>query len=100
MNIISDGTVGSACSMAQMLNIDDLKEDYLICDVCGDEYDEDHREPRVLPCLHTFCNRCLEGMVRDWTLTCPTCRIKHSVPGDRCVFILLTVYMYYFFCLY
>lgn len=68
--------------MTQMLNIDDLKEEYLVCDVCGDEYDEDHREPRVLPCLHTFCNRCLEGMVRDWTLTCPTCRIKHNVPGD------------------
>lgn len=65
-----------------MLNIDDLKEEYLVCDVCGDEYDEEHREPRVLPCLHTFCTRCLEGMVRDWTIICPTCRIKHTVPGD------------------
>ncbi|XP_060575163.1 E3 ubiquitin-protein ligase TRIM45-like [Ruditapes philippinarum] len=68
--------------MTQILNIDDLKEEYLNCDVCGDEYDEDNRDPRVLPCLHTFCGRCLEGMVRDWTLTCPTCRIKHNVPGD------------------
>ena len=65
-----------------MLNIDDLKEEFLSCDVCSEEYDEENHIPRVLPCLHTFCNKCLEGMVRDWTIICPTCRIKHDVPGD------------------
>ena len=65
-----------------MLNIDDLKEEFLSCDVCSEEYDEENHLPRVLPCLHTFCNQCLEGMVRDWTIICPTCRIKHDVPGD------------------
>jgi len=69
--------------MSHILNIDDLKDEYLSCDVCGDEYDEEPHEPRVLPCLHTFCSSCLEGMVRDWTIICPTCRIKHAVPGDR-----------------
>ncbi|XP_052784766.1 tripartite motif-containing protein 45-like [Mya arenaria] len=68
--------------MTHSLNIDDLKEEYLNCDVCGDEYDEEQHEPRVLPCLHTFCTRCMDGMVRDWTIICPTCRIKHDVPGD------------------
>lgn len=75
--------------MSQILNLDDLKDEYLVCDVCGDEYGEEPQEPRVLPCLHTFCTKCLEGMVRDWTIICPTCRIKHTVPGDRYAAILL-----------
>ncbi|KAL3846934.1 hypothetical protein ACJMK2_017875 [Sinanodonta woodiana] len=66
-----------------MLNVDDLKDEFLICEVCQEEFDEEFHTPRVLPCLHTFCHKCLEGLVRDWTVVCPTCRIKHTVPGDN-----------------
>ncbi|XP_062607069.1 uncharacterized protein LOC134268844, partial [Saccostrea cucullata] len=64
------------------LRIDDLKDDFLTCEVCKSEYDEKEHTPRVLPCLHTFCNRCLEKHVRDWFIYCPSCKSQHTLPND------------------
>ena len=33
-----------------------LKEDYLTCVICYELF----VEPKILPCLHTFCKGCLE----------------------------------------
>src|SRR6218665_3982489 len=42
-------------------------------------------DPRVLPCLHTFCFKCLENMgattPNDWLL-CPVCGSNFSVPEE------------------
>jgi len=42
-------------------------------------------DPRVLPCLHTFCLKCLENMgitiPNDWLL-CPVCGSKFTAPGE------------------
>lgn len=46
----------------------------LKCSVCLELYSD----PRVLPCLHTFCLECLQGLVTNNSLTCPQCRTKHS----------------------
>ena len=40
---------------------------------------EQFKEPKVLPCLHTFCKTCLEGVLVEgkdgtWTIPCPSCR--------------------------
>ena len=51
----------------------------LECPVCLDVC----TDPRMLPCRqgnHTLCRRCLDGLVRGWTITCPECRGKHNVP--------------------
>ena len=32
----------------------------LSCAVCMEQF----REPKVLPCLHTYCNACLEKLVK------------------------------------
>ena len=51
----------------------------LECPVCLDVY----TDPRMLPCpkgSHTLCRRCLDGLVRGPTITCPECRANHSVP--------------------
>ena len=49
------------------------------CTVCLDSF----KEPKVLPCCHTFCKSCLEGILkrstRQKTLTCPHCRAEHKV---------------------
>ena len=51
----------------------------LECPVCLDVC----TDPRLLPCpkgYHTLCKRCLDGLVRGPTITCPECRAKHNVP--------------------
>ena len=52
---------------------------HLECPVCLDVY----TDPRMLPCAkggHTMCKRCLDGLVRGPTITCPECRANHNVP--------------------
>ncbi|CAI8055071.1 Tripartite motif-containing protein 45 [Geodia barretti] len=52
----------------------------LSCSVCLEEY----RRPRVLPCLHVFCEACLEKLVgtqRDkLSAPCPNCRKPSPLP--------------------
>ncbi|XP_035681461.1 tripartite motif-containing protein 3-like [Branchiostoma floridae] len=48
-----------------------------VCQVCL----EDFKQPKMLPCLHTFCQPCLEKLLATepaGKLDCPTCR--HDVP--------------------
>ena len=50
------------------------------CDKC-DEY---YTDPRMLPCLHTFCLQCLEKELEKQnskdTLQCPNCKEKVTLP--------------------
>ena len=51
--------------------------DKLTCVVCLDRF----KEPKILPCGHTFCKSCLEGFpLKRQKLTCPQCRTEHAVP--------------------
>ncbi|CAI8019420.1 Tripartite motif-containing protein 2 [Geodia barretti] len=50
----------------------------LSCSVCLEEY----RRPRVLPCLHVFCEACLEKLVgtqRD-KLSAPVPQLPQALP--------------------
>ena len=44
------------------------------CLVCMEQF----KEPKVLPCLHTFCMTCLQKLLKkqgaDHVITCPECR--------------------------
>ena len=47
------------------------------CSVCLDVF----TEPKILPCCHTFCLKCLEKIaLKKGELTCPQCRKNHQVP--------------------
>lgn len=52
------------------------------CCVCLETF----TDPRVLPCIHTFCRKCLESIVAKSgkrcgeTLPCPTCRREFVIP--------------------
>ncbi|CAL4222660.1 unnamed protein product, partial [Meganyctiphanes norvegica] len=47
------------------------------CRVCGDEYEAPERRPRVLPCGHTVCHRCIILIIEDRQKLCPICRAPH-----------------------
>ncbi|KAJ8335686.1 hypothetical protein SKAU_G00390280 [Synaphobranchus kaupii] len=55
-----------------------IDKQFLICSICLDRYDN----PKVLPCLHTFCERCLQNYIpaHSLTLSCPVCRQTSILP--------------------
>ena len=58
-------------------------EEQLTCPVCLDRY----TNPKTLPCLHSFCEHCLEGLPLDkknetYYLSCPTCRHCTELPEE------------------
>ena len=51
----------------------------LACAICLDRL----KEPKLLPCFHTYCKACLEGLLhksKDEQTTCPQCRSTHPLP--------------------
>ena len=57
-------------------------EEQLTCPVCFDLY----TNPKTLPCLHSFCDTCIERFPQDkegetYYLSCPTCRHHTELPG-------------------
>ncbi|XP_048955332.1 E3 ubiquitin-protein ligase TRIM13 isoform X1 [Canis lupus baileyi] len=64
----------------------ELLEEDLTCPICCSLFDD----PRVLPCSHNFCKKCLEGILEGtvrnslWRASpfkCPTCRKETSATG-------------------
>uniref|UniRef100_A0A1X7TUW3 RING-type domain-containing protein n=1 Tax=Amphimedon queenslandica TaxID=400682 RepID=A0A1X7TUW3_AMPQE len=58
-------------------------EEQLTCPVCLDRY----TNPKILPCHHSLCEHCLEGLVLDkknetYYLSCPTCRHRTELPEE------------------
>ena len=57
----------------------------LTCPVCLDLY----TNPKILPCHHSLCQECLEGLPQEreamgdtYYLSCPTCRQRTEVPRE------------------
>ncbi|OMJ68662.1 hypothetical protein SteCoe_26849 [Stentor coeruleus] len=44
------------------------------CTICCCEF----VRPRVLSCGHTFCEKCIEKLIRNKKLKCPDCRFSHK----------------------
>ena len=51
--------------------------DIVECPVCFEEF----KEPKLLPCNHTLCMKCLEALGTGKTITCPLCNAQHEVPN-------------------
>ncbi|XP_066266710.1 tripartite motif-containing protein 2-like [Branchiostoma lanceolatum] len=59
----------------------DITDEFLVCQVCL----EDFKQPKMLPCLHTFCHPCLERLLATepaGKLDCPTCRQDVPLPNN------------------
>ena len=65
--------------MAKAASLADSLGKHLECAVCLDQY----TEPKVLPCLHSFCKRCLQRLLTregaECKISCPTCRSSAKV---------------------
>ncbi|KAI8498630.1 hypothetical protein Bbelb_238320 [Branchiostoma belcheri] len=58
-----------------------ISGDFLECTICLEPY----KDPKILPCVHTFCKGCLEKFVAKQSkvkdrFPCPTCRIETVLP--------------------
>ena len=51
--------------------------DHLTCPVCYDLY----RQPKYLPCYHSYCEECLVKLVVQSGITCPECRKTSDIPS-------------------
>ena len=53
---------------------------YTICGLCSKSYND----PRILPCLHSFCQQCLHHEIEEsdsqQVFKCPTCQRSMSIP--------------------
>ncbi|XP_066286179.1 tripartite motif-containing protein 3-like [Branchiostoma lanceolatum] len=61
--------------------IGDITDEFLVCHVCL----ENLKQPKMLPCLHTFCQPCLEKFLATepvGKLSCPTCRQDVPLPKN------------------
>lgn len=54
--------------------------DFTLCNICSDA----SKNPKTLPCLHTFCFTCIERRAnkRKGKITCPTCKEDYLLPED------------------
>lgn len=56
---------------------------FLCCKIC----DDDLRKPKYLPCLHTFCYKCIEDHIKGNTdgegyFPCPTCATETTLSSE------------------
>jgi len=57
-------------------------DDEIECAICTEVF----TDPRVLPCVHTFCLKCIQGWSKEKlpgkTLACPLCRNGLTIPKN------------------
>jgi len=68
--------------MAHRSSVDEELDDMTECSICTEVF----TDPRVLPCLHTFCLKCLLNCGKDSRprarLPCPLCRKQFTIPRN------------------
>jgi hypothetical protein len=66
--------------MARSLSLRDYVDELTKCPICL----EDTENPKSLPCLHTFCLRCIKDFYKDNLagdeVGCPMCRTAFAIP--------------------
>jgi len=68
--------------MARKLAVEEEIDDMTECPICTEVF----TDPRVLPCIHTFCLKCLENYGKNRppgdNMPCPLCRKEFTIPYD------------------
>ncbi|XP_033759354.1 transcription intermediary factor 1-alpha-like [Pecten maximus] len=63
-----------------MIRAMDVQQEFLSCSICSENYDDEFHIPRVLPCLHTYCQVCLPKLSTNSVIICPVCNAKSRLP--------------------
>ena len=73
--------------MATSAVYQDLK-DFVTCAVCFELFED--RDPRTLPCVHSFCSECIQRVLniarsvkRTDDVLCPVCQTPATIPGGN-----------------
>ena len=68
----------------EKIEVDDLEEE-ITCAVCQEHF----QDPKVLPCCHYYCKRCVEALVETAgtqgsakSFSCPECRTDITIPDN------------------
>ncbi|XP_070546048.1 tripartite motif-containing protein 2-like [Ptychodera flava] len=57
--------------------LEEIGENFLCCTICLEHF----KSPKILACLHTFCEKCLVTLVeKTGSLNCPECRQQYQLP--------------------
>ncbi|XP_041373030.1 E3 ubiquitin-protein ligase TRIM56-like [Gigantopelta aegis] len=54
----------------------EIRDEFVTCEICLEYFDNQDKSPRILPCFHSFCCRCLESIWEKSPagVRCPNCR--------------------------
>ncbi|XP_066938258.1 E3 ubiquitin-protein ligase TRIM13-like isoform X4 [Macrobrachium rosenbergii] len=61
-----------AAAASSSFSMSSLESNPLECKICYNLYSEDHC-PRILPCSHEFCGRCIKGLISTQMKFCTVC---------------------------
>ncbi|KAJ8312986.1 hypothetical protein KUTeg_010359, partial [Tegillarca granosa] len=59
--------------------MDLINKSYLQCTNCCHDYNQTDRIPRILPCLHGCCEKCLLEIKSSELIKCPSCSERHQL---------------------
>lgn len=66
---------------SQLSNSVSMQRNSLICPLCSEYFSN----PLMLPCLHSFCKKCLLHLVSNDSSKCPTCRASRGLINEGSV---------------
>lgn len=61
--------------------IEHVRQKFLECGICMNEFTDTDQRPRVLPCLHSFCDQCIKTLRTRDVIKCSDCNETHDIPG-------------------
>ena len=62
----------------------DSLEYILACQICLEDFEETGEHvPRILPCHHSLCEKCLKELIEKNFVECPECRKRHRVVDNE-----------------
>ncbi|XP_070560140.1 tripartite motif-containing protein 2-like [Ptychodera flava] len=67
-----------------------IDENFLLCGICCERY----KNPKILPCLHSFCEPCLGKLADEMgAITCPVCRRVHELTDNGVAGIQVNIFL-------